>query len=220
MAAVRSGRRSRTARAAGPARMRSTAMASIYLRSGWLCDAPNDPPSWKIAMRIALIHTSRLDPDLILRTVRPVAVACRRPPSGRGRRSVAGGVDMIDVKTTTQQAAERAARFLGPLLAIGVAWATDTVRGDMSIANAALALAFVCVAAALVNPVAGFLTSAVAALALNYFHTTPVHSLRMTEGDEIVTVVLLVLLGAAVSIATTLRFRAKVAVYRNDESLA
>lgn len=90
----------------------------------------------------------------------------------------------------------------------------------MSIANAALVLAFVCVAAALVSPIAGFLTSAIAALALNYFHTTPIHSLRMTEGDEIVTVVLLVLLGASVSIATTMRFRAKVAVHRTDESLA
>jgi K+-sensing histidine kinase KdpD len=90
----------------------------------------------------------------------------------------------------------------------------------MSIANAALALAFVCVAAALVNPIAGFVTSAVAALALNYFHTTPVHSLRMTEADEILTVVLLVLLGSSVSIATTMRVRAKVAVHRTDESLA
>ena len=101
-----------------------------------------------------------------------------------------------------------------------MAWATDTVRGDMSIANAALALAFVCVAAALVNPIAGFVTSAVAALALNYFHTTPVHSLRMTEGDEIVTVILLVLLGSSVSIATTMRVRSKVAIHRTDESLA
>ena len=111
------------------------------------------------------------------------------------------------MKTTTQQAAERAAPVLGPLLAIAVAWATGTVSGDMSVANAALALAFVCVAAALVRPLAGFVTSAVAALALNYFHTIPIHSLRMTEADEIVTVVLLVLLGSAVSVATTLRVR-------------
>jgi Domain of unknown function (DUF4118) len=101
-----------------------------------------------------------------------------------------------------------------------VAWATSTANSDMSIANVALALAFVCVAAALVRPLAGFVTSAVAALALNYFHTTPVHSLRMTESDEIFTVVLLVLLGSAVSIATTTKVRAKIATYRSDESLA
>ena len=94
------------------------------------------------------------------------------------------------------------------------------MASDISIANAALALAFVCVAAALVNPLAGFATSAIAALALNYFHTTPVHSLRMTEPDEIVTVILLVLLGSSVSVATTTRVRAKIAVHRTDESLA
>lgn len=127
---------------------------------------------------------------------------------------------MIDVKTTRQQTADRAATAFGPVLAIVVAWATARVRSDMSIANAALVLAFVCVAAALISPLAGFVTSAIAALALNYFHTTPVHSLRMTEGDEIVTVVLLVVLGSAVSIATTMRVRAKVAGYRTDESLA
>jgi K+-sensing histidine kinase KdpD len=77
----------------------------------------------------------------------------------------------------------------------------------------------VCVAAALVSPIAGFVTSAIAALALNYFHTAPVHSLRMTEGSEIVTVLLLVLLGSSVSIATTMKFRAKVAVHRTDASL-
>ena len=124
------------------------------------------------------------------------------------------------MKTTTQLAAARTAIVLGPVLAIAVAWATSTVLGDMSIANAALALAFVCVAAALVSPLAGFVTSAIAALALNYFHTTPVHLLRMTEGDEVVTVILLVLLGSSVSIATTMRVRSKVAVHRTDESLA
>jgi hypothetical protein len=106
------------------------------------------------------------------------------------------------------------------VLAIAVAWATSTVRDDISIANAALALAFVCVAAALVNPIAGFMTSAVSALALNYFHTTPIHSLRMNDADEIATVILLVLLGSSVSIATTMRVRTKVAGYRTDESLA
>jgi uncharacterized protein DUF4118 len=109
---------------------------------------------------------------------------------------------------------------VGPVLTIAVAWATETARGDMSIANVALVLAFVSVAAALISPIAGFLTSAVAALSLNYFHTKPIHSLRMTDGDEIVTVILLVLLGALVSIATTMRVRVKVAGHRTDESLA
>ncbi|HZX55288.1 MAG TPA: DUF4118 domain-containing protein [Ilumatobacteraceae bacterium] len=124
------------------------------------------------------------------------------------------------MKSTTKQAADRTALVLGPVLAIAVAWATSAVRTDMTIANTALVLAFVSVAAALVNPVAGFLTSAVAALALNYFHTKPLHSLRMTEPGEILTVVLLVLLGSLVSIATTMRVRSKVAVHRTDASTA
>ncbi len=129
-------------------------------------------------------------------------------------------VDIVDVKTTTQQAVYRFAPVIGSLLAIAVAWGTSTVRSDMSIANAALVLAFVCVAAALIRPLAGFVTSIVAALALNYFHTVPIHSLRMTEGDEIFTVILLVVLGSSVSIATTMRVRAKIAIHRADESLA
>ena len=144
-------------------------------------------------------------------------------PRGPPRLKVARlsrGVDITIVKTTTRQLADRVAIVLGPVLAIVVAWVSSTVSGDVSIANAALVLAFVCIAAALVSPIAGFVTSAVAALALNYFHTTPVHSLRMTEADEIVTVILLVLLGSSVSIATTLRVRTKVAVHRTDESLA
>jgi len=124
------------------------------------------------------------------------------------------------MKTTTQVAAERMAIVLGPVLAIAVAWATSTVRSDMTIANTALALAFICVAAALINPVAGFVTSAVSALALNYFHTEPVHSLRMTEPGEILTVVLLVVLGSLVSVATTMRVRSKVGAHRTGESLA
>jgi two-component system, OmpR family, sensor histidine kinase KdpD len=138
----------------------------------------------------------------------------------KSRKSRLAGVDIFDVKTSTQQAADRVATVLGPVLAFAVAWVSSRVASDISIANAALALAFVCVAAALVSPIAGFVTSVVAALALNYFHTTPVHSLRMTEPDEIVTVALLVLLGSSVSVATTMRVRAKVSLYRTDESLA
>lgn len=106
----------------------------------------------------------------------------------------------------------------GPVAAGVVAWATSTADTDISIANTALALAFVCVAAALASPLAGILTSAVAALGLNYFHTVPLHSLRMTEGDEVVTVLLLVLLGASVSVATTLRVRARVADHHDERS--
>lgn len=107
---------------------------------------------------------------------------------------------------------------LGPLMAIVVAWVTESVSDDMGVANVALVLALVCVAAALVHPGAGLLTSAVAALALNYFHTVPIHSLRMSESDEITTVVLLVVHGLAVSIGATLRARSKVGTHRVNVS--
>ncbi|MDO8389666.1 MAG: DUF4118 domain-containing protein [Actinomycetota bacterium] len=107
---------------------------------------------------------------------------------------------------------------LGPLAAIVVAWATQSVSDDISVANVALLLALVCVGAALVRPGAGLLTSAVAALALNYFHTRPTHSLRMSESDEITTVVLLVVHGLAVSIGATLRARSKVGTHRTNTS--
>ena len=107
---------------------------------------------------------------------------------------------------------------LGPLAAIIVAWATESVRDDMGVANVALVLALVCVAAALVHPGAGLFTSAVAALALNYFHTVPIHSLRMSQSDEITTVVLLVVHGLAVSVGATLRARSKVGTHRTNVS--
>ena len=48
-------------------------MTSIDFRSGWLCAAPKDPPTWKMAIASALTHTGALDLDLIRRTVPPTA---------------------------------------------------------------------------------------------------------------------------------------------------
>ena len=114
------------------------------------------------------------------------------------------------MSTSTARTAGRVAIVAGPIVAIVVAWVTESAKGDMSIANVALVLGLVAVVAALLDPIAGFVTSAVAGLSLNYFHTVPVHSLRMSDGEEIVTVLLLVALGATVSIATTLRVRRSV----------
>ncbi|MFZ4719884.1 MAG: DUF4118 domain-containing protein [Ilumatobacteraceae bacterium] len=99
------------------------------------------------------------------------------------------------------------ALVVGPLLAIGIAWLTESSNAGLALANVALLLAAVAVVAALLSWQAGIATSVVAGLALNYFHTVPVHSLRMTEGAEIVTVALLISLGAVVSAATAWRVR-------------
>lgn len=99
---------------------------------------------------------------------------------------------------------------VGPFAAIAFAAATATASDDMSVANVALVLAMITVAAALTQWSAGVLTSIAAALSLNYFHTEPVHSLRMSDGTDVLAVVLLGLLGVGVSAATALRVRRSV----------
>lgn len=109
---------------------------------------------------------------------------------------------------------------VGPAIAILLAWATEAVQDDISVANVALMLAFVCVAAALLRPLAGVTTSIAAALALNYFHTVPVHSLRMTDSQEAASVLLLMALGLSVSVVTTLRVRSRVSAHHTSTSSA
>jgi len=96
----------------------------------------------------------------------------------------------------------------GPLLVLGIAWASTGVRDTMAIANVALVMAVVTVAVATVSWKAGATTSIAAALSLNYFHTEPVHSLRITAQADLVAVTLLASIGIAVSIATAMRVRA------------
>ena len=108
----------------------------------------------------------------------------------------------------------------GPVLAVALAWLTGTADDGISVANVALLLAFVCVAAALLRPLAGVTTSLAAALALNYFHTVPVHSLRMSDSQEAASVLLLMALGLSVSAATTLRVRSRVNAHHTSTAAA
>ena len=101
----------------------------------------------------------------------------------------------------------RAIEIAGPIVVILIAWASTNVRDTMSIVNVALVIAAVSVGVAIVGWRGGLATSIAAALSLNYFHTEPVHSLRITETADIVAVVLLASLGIAVSVATALRVR-------------
>jgi hypothetical protein len=118
------------------------------------------------------------------------------------------------VSTSTNSV--RAAVVIGPLLAIGVAWVTSSVSEDMGIANVALVLAIISTVAALVHGLAGLTTSIAAALSLNYFHTEPVHTLRITAGSDLLAVALLATLGLIVSAVTALRVRRNVVVQRVD----
>jgi hypothetical protein len=96
---------------------------------------------------------------------------------------------------------------LGPTLVLTVAWATTGLRDSVQVANVALVMAAVTVAVAMANWAAGLLTSVVGALSLNYFHTLPLHSLRITTSSDIESVVLLAGIGIVTSLATAARVR-------------
>ena len=69
---------------------------------------------------------------------------------------------------------EIAARLVAPPVAVGLAWllSVGNENGDrwLTLANAALAMAVLTVGAALVDWLAGVVTSVASAFALNYFH--------------------------------------------------
>lgn len=105
-----------------------------------------------------------------------------------------------------------------PLVALAAALATSKFHDSMGAANAALLLATIIVAAALVDWTAGLATAVVGAVALNYFHTEPVHSLRITATSDIVAVALLSCLGIAASAATAFRVSERLRRYHASMS--
>ncbi len=117
------------------------------------------------------------------------------------------------MNTTSRQTVSRFGQIrraliaIGPATVIGVAWVSTGARDTMAIANVALVMAVITVAVAIISWKAGVTTSIAAALALNYFHTEPVHSLRITAQADLVAVSLLATIGIAVSLATAFRVR-------------
>jgi hypothetical protein len=109
----------------------------------------------------------------------------------------------------TRQLRQRvlAIEIAGPVVVILIAWGSTNIRDEMSIANVALVMAAVTVGVAIVGWRGGLATSVAAALSLNYFHTEPVHTLRITATADVVAVALLASLGIAVSAATAMRVR-------------
>jgi len=101
---------------------------------------------------------------------------------------------------------------IAPFTAVAVAAATTTAREELAVANVALVLAAITVAAALISWPAGVATSLAAALSLNYLHTEPLHSLRINSGADLLSVSLLGALGIGVATATALRVRRTVVV--------
>ena len=102
----------------------------------------------------------------------------------------------------------------GAIAAIAVAGLLVPVRSTIDNTNVALILVLVVVAAATFGGrTAGVVTSIVSALSFNYFQTEPYYTLRISDRDDIVSAVLLLVVGLAVGeIAVLARRRQVVAV--------
>jgi len=110
----------------------------------------------------------------------------------------------------------RLALWLGPPCAFAVAKLTAQQSDGLSIANTALILAIFTTAIGAVEPIAGVLTSLSAGAFLNYFHTEPVRSFRMSSSSDIMMISLFMILGLGVSIITSLRMRHNLLANRRD----
>jgi len=110
--------------------------------------------------------------------------------------------------------------FVFPLVSLVVAWTTSSVHDEIGVANIALGLAIITVTAGFLRWDAGIVTSLVGAGSLAYFHTEPVHSLRMTSSSDITMVALLIGMGLSVSAFTATRVRRSLHGFVADTSVA
>jgi len=104
----------------------------------------------------------------------------------------------------------RATAIIGPACAAGLGWLTASIGGDdggLALANVALLLAALTVCVALLDWMGGLTTSVTAALSLNWFHTQPLQTFRISAPTDLVAVMLLAVLGVGVSVTTALRVR-------------
>jgi hypothetical protein len=115
-------------------------------------------------------------------------------------------------------ALEKMAIGLFPLLAVLISWSTSSIRESIGVANVALVLAIITTCAALLRWEAGILTSLVAASTLNFFHTQPIRSFRITSGADLMMITLLMLIGLGVSFLTASRVRKAVQQFSPDAS--
>jgi K+-sensing histidine kinase KdpD len=97
--------------------------------------------------------------------------------------------------------------WLGPLCTFAIAKLTAQQSDGLSIANTALILAIFTTAIGSMNPTAGVFTSFTAGAFLNYFHTNPVNSFRISSTNDILMISLFTALGLGVSVITSLRMR-------------
>lgn len=86
----------------------------------------------------------------------------------------------------------------------------------IEVANVALLLGVLVVVIATIKWEAGIVASLIAATALNYFCTEPIHSLRVTSGDDLLTIALLISLGVGVSVITAFRAQKTVKTFHSQ----
>ena len=88
---------------------------------------------------------------------------------------------------------------IGAITAVAVAGLLVSIRDWLGASNVALILAIVVVGAAVFGGrFAGVVTSIAAALSFDYFHTQPFYTLRINNREDVITAVLLLVLGLAV----------------------
>lgn len=112
----------------------------------------------------------------------------------------------------------RASIILFPAVAVLISWSTSSIRENIGVANVALVLAILTTCAALLRWEAGILTSLVAASTLNFFHTQPIRSFRITSGADLLMISLLMIIGLGVSFLTASRVRSAVQQFSPDVS--
>jgi Domain of unknown function (DUF4118) len=110
---------------------------------------------------------------------------------------------------------------LGAGAPVAVAAALVPARSWLGAANVALVLALVVVAvASLAGRSAGVVTSLLAALSFDFFHTRPYGDLRMDHHEDVLSVVLLLLLGLVVGELSARRDASRLAATTNAASAA
>jgi K+-sensing histidine kinase KdpD len=95
---------------------------------------------------------------------------------------------------------------IGAGLAIAVAGLLASIRDWLGASNVALVLVVVIVGAATFGGrLAGAITSIVAAISFDYFHTQPYYNLRISDREDIITALLLLIVGLIVGELATRR---------------
>lgn len=123
------------------------------------------------------------------------------------------------MKQRSEQQRGRLLLVGGPLIAVALAAALVPFRGSEATANVALVLAVVVVSVgALGGRVPAIVTSVVAALAFNVWHTLPYQSLKIDRRADLVTTAMLVVLGVVSGIVTERGWRHREhAAFRGDQ---